>query len=234
MVLDGFDLDVRPGECVALIGPSGCGKTTLLRLAAGLLAPDSGEVRILGLTPDEARRRKAVSVMFQTPGLLPWRTAEENVRLPLEVNRAAGPIADRAVELLDRVGLKGFERHLPHQLSGGMRQRVALARALIVDPPLLLMDEPFSALDELTRSTLQRDFLWLREEWLPSVLLVTHSIEEAVRLADRVVALTSPPARVLEDVSIDLPWPRSADPDILDGPEARALVTHLRRLLRDK
>lgn len=255
LVLDEFDLDVRLGECVALIGPSGCGKTTLLKLMAGLLAPDSGEVQILGWTPGEAQRRKAIGVMFQAPGLLPWRTAVENVRLPLEVNRrpgvrgpgagsepapgpwplAPGPSsADRAAGLLDQVGLRGFERHLPHQLSGGMQQRVALARALIADPSLLLMDEPFSALDELTRATLQGDFLRLREEQLPSVVLVTHSVDEAVRLADRVVALSPTPARVLADLAVELPEPRSADPDILDLPEARALVAHLRQVLRDE
>lgn len=233
IVLDGFDLAVQAGECVALIGPSGCGKTTLLRLMAGLLAPDSGAVQVLGMTTEAARRRKAIGVMFQTPGLLPWRTAVENVRLPLEVNRSAGPALNRPAELLEQVGLKGFERHLPHQLSGGMQQRVALARALITDPPLLLMDEPFSACDELTRATLQRDFLSLRAERRPSTVLVTHSVEEAVRLADRVVALTAQPARAVADLPIDLSWPRRSDPDLLDGPEARAYVAELRHLLRD-
>jgi NitT/TauT family transport system ATP-binding protein len=188
---------------------------------------------VLGVTPAQARRRKAIGVMFQAPGLLPWRTALENVLLPLQVNRATtAPPRDRPVELLRLVGLQGFERHLPYQLSGGMQQRVALARALVTDPPLLLMDEPFSALDELTRATLQRDFLRLREERPSSVLFVTHSIDEAVLLADRVVVLTARPARITADLPTDLPWPRS-DPDLLDAPQARALVSHLRRLLRN-
>jgi len=234
-VLDRLDLEIGSGECVAIIGPSGCGKTTLLRLVAGLLPPDNGDLRVLGSTPQEARDRKAMGVMFQAPGLLPWRTAIQNVCLPLEVHRVGvqgSPARERAAQMLESVGLKGFERHLPRQLSGGMQQRVALARALITNPALLIMDEPFSALDELTRATLQRDFLRIREDYRPTVMLVTHSIDEAVRLGDRVVVLSPRPARIVEDVSIDLPGPRSQLPDLIDSADARAQIAHLRHLLK--
>ncbi len=231
-VLEDFSLRLASNECVALIGPSGCGKTTLIRVAAGLIAPDRGEVTILGLSPAEARRRKAIGLVFQAPALLPWRSAAANVRLALQINRAAGPMGDRTDELLERVGLSGFEHHLPHQLSGGMQQRVAVARALVTEPRLLLMDEPFSALDELTRAILQRDFLRLREEAAPAVLLVTHSVEEAVLMADRVVVLTKGPARVRGEVPIDLGWPRSVNPDLLEETETRSRIAEVRRLLK--
>lgn len=234
MIVDGFSLTVNSGECVALIGPSGCGKTTLLRLTAGLLEPDAGAVEVLGGTPAAARQRKAIGLLLQSPALLPWRTVIENVRLPLEVNRRpADAERGRAEELLAQVGLAGHERHLPRQLSGGQQQRAALARALVTDPLLLLMDEPFSALDELTRATLQRDFLRLRETRWPSVLLVTHSIPEAVLLADRVIVMGGAPARMVADLPVRLPWPRSADPEVLDSPEAVRLVAQLRRILRE-
>jgi NitT/TauT family transport system ATP-binding protein len=230
-IIADLDLAVDASECVAMIGRSGCGKTTLLRIAAGLLAPAAGSVNVLGGSPDTARRRKQVGIMAQTPGLLPWRTALQNVLLPLQVNRH-GPVDHRrGSDLLRLVGLDGFEAHYPWQLSGGMQQRVALARALAADPPLLLMDEPFSALDELTRTELQTDFLRLRRDRSPAILLVTHSIEEAVRLADRVVVLGGSPSTIVAEVEINLPRPRSTDPAVVDHPDVRALVRRVRSAL---
>jgi NitT/TauT family transport system ATP-binding protein len=225
-VLDNFTLSVASGECVALIGPSGCGKTTILRLISGLLTPDAGQVRVLGAAPGEARATKSIGVVFQAPGLLPWRTALANVELALRVNHQHGH-SDVALDLLKQVGLDGFEHHLPHQLSGGMQQRVALARALVTQPRLLVMDEPFSAADELTRATLQYDFLRLRDDRGPAVVLVTHSIEEAVRLGDRVVVLSARPARILADLPID----RGCADSSLDSEPVRNQAGQIRKLL---
>ncbi|MCX6021513.1 MAG: ABC transporter ATP-binding protein, partial [Chloroflexi bacterium] len=167
------------------------------------------------------------------PALLPWRTVLDNVLLPLEIHgRPGGAGRARAAELLAQVGLADAAAHLPYQLSGGMQQRVALARALVTDPPLLLMDEPFSALDEFTRAALQRDFLRLREVRRPAALLVTHSIPEALLLADRVVALGGSPARIMADLPVELPWPRSSDDELPDRPEFTRQVAHIRRVLR--
>jgi NitT/TauT family transport system ATP-binding protein len=209
VALEEIDLHVRPNEFVTLIGRSGCGKSTLLRLIAGLLPPTAGTVAVAG-EPVTGPRRD-VSFMFQRPALLPWRSVLSNVMLPVEIEGDKGRAAyrDRAHELLDLVGLKGFERRLPHELSGGMQQRVSLCRSLIRDPQVMLMDEPFSALDALTRTELSEELQRIKMELSTTIVFVTHSIEEAVVLADRVVVLTPRPGRLREVVDIDIPRPRS-------------------------
>jgi NitT/TauT family transport system ATP-binding protein len=206
--LDALDLVVPAGQIAAIVGPSGSGKSTLLRLIAGLLPPDSGTV-VVGdrvVAAPDAR----VGLVFQEPRLLPWRTALDNVCYPLEL--AGRPRAERearARELMGVVGLDGFERALPAQLSGGMAQRVALARALTLEPRVLLLDEPFGALDALTRDRLDAELLALWERLGATIVIVTHSIPEAVFLADRVVVLSERPGRIVADVPVDLPRPRT-------------------------
>ncbi len=209
-VLDGLSISVERGEFVAIVGPSGCGKSTALRLATGALSPLSGTVTVLGVTPDKARRDRRIAVSFQDPALFAWRTVRENVALPLEV--AGVPPATRDVEVaraIAQVGLSGFEAARPDQLSGGMRQRAAIARALTTSPELLLMDEPFAAVDELTRDRLNLEILDVWSRSSPAVVFVTHSIEEAVFLADRVVVLTRRPARTYTSIATGLPRPRT-------------------------
>ena len=207
--LERIDLRVEPGELLAVLGPSGCGKSTLLRAVAGLLAPSGGEVRMGGDTPVVARRRRAIGWLAQDDGLLPWRTVADNVALPL---RLAGVSEDHAVgDMLARVGLAAYGRHYPGELSGGMRQRAALARALVARPDFLLLDEPFAFVDELTRERLGDLLLDLCRASGPTVVLVTHSVTEAIRLADRVVVLSAQPGRVLVDEALDLGRPRRED-----------------------
>jgi NitT/TauT family transport system ATP-binding protein len=199
-VLDGIDLEVRDGEFVALVGPSGCGKTTLLNLCSGWLAPGSGRVD----------RPAAQRMVFQQDGLFPWLTVEENIYLGI---RRTGDDAERrrrAQSLIALIGLDGFDYHYPHQLSGGMRQRVELARALGGDTPLLLMDEPFSSLDYLARMRMRAELARILREQPRTVLLVTHDIEEAAQLADRVLVLSDRPARIRAEVAIAAPRPRAA------------------------
>jgi NitT/TauT family transport system ATP-binding protein len=199
-------------QFVSIIGPSGCGKSTLLKVVAGLLQPTAGSLRVNGRTPDEARRARAVSFVFQTPVLFPWRTVIENVALLLEVE--GQPRQQRlatAQEYLDLVGLHGFESHLPRQLSGGMQQRASIARAFSMDPLLLLMDEPFGALDAITRDRMGLELLRIWERRQKTVLFVTHSIPEAVLLSDAVIVMTARPGRILAHYTIDLPRPRSQD-----------------------
>ncbi|MER7250221.1 ABC transporter ATP-binding protein [Kribbella sp. NPDC000426] len=209
--LEKIDLHVRGGEFVTLIGRSGCGKSTLLRLIAGLLPPTSGSVAVAD-EPVTGPRRD-VSFMFQRPALLPWRSVLSNVMLPVEIDKGGdrnkAAYRDRAHQLLELVGLQGFERRLPHELSGGMQQRVSLCRSLIRDPQVMLMDEPFSALDALTRTELSEELQRIKMELATTIVFVTHSIEEAVVLADRVVVLTPRPGRMREVVDIDIPRPRS-------------------------
>ena len=208
--LDGVDLAFQRGEFVSIIGPSGCGKSTLLRLVGGLMAPTSGRVLIEGRLPREAQREKQIGFVFQDPSLLAWRSVSDNVRLPLEVNR--GKASRDPEQLVELVGLASFRRYYPHQLSGGMQQRVAIARSLVTSPSLLLMDEPFGALDEITRSAMRFELLriWRSETEArnTSVLFVTHSISEAILLADRVIVFTPQPGRVAADMKIDLPRPQ--------------------------
>jgi NitT/TauT family transport system ATP-binding protein len=208
--LDGVDLEVGRGEFVSVIGPSGCGKSTLLRIVGGLQEPTAGHVRIDGLAPGAAQSAKEIGVVFQDPSLLPWRSVGANVRLPLQVNR--GRPGEDAAALIDLVGLRRFEGYYPHQLSGGMQQRAALARALVTAPALLLMDEPFGALDEITRAAMRFELLriWGAASARPkTVIFVTHSIPEAVLLSDRVVVMSGQPGRVLGVVRVDLPRPRT-------------------------
>ena len=230
--LRSLSLSVGRGELVCLVGPSGCGKSTLLRLAAGLLEPTEGAIEVQGQPPDAARRGKRIGYVPQEAALLPWRTALGNVALALEVNPRpaqgdAGPAAEAA---LRRVGLGGFERHYPHQLSVGMRQRVALARALVLEPSLMLLDEPFAALDELTREAMRYELLSLWSRDRPAVLFVTHSVAEAVALAERVLVLSARPGRVDGEVLIRLPRPRT--PEMERSPAFLAAEDQVRALLR--
>ena len=212
VALSGIDLDVPRGGFVSLIGPSGCGKTTLLRAIADLERPSSGQLTVNGMTPDAARRARAYGYVFQAPALLPWRTIERNVRLPLEVmGMAVAEQRARASRYLDLVGLSEFRRRFPWQLSGGMQQRASIARALSFEPSLLLMDEPFGALDEITRDTLNLHLhaLWRRGGM--TVVFVTHSIPEAVFLSSQVVVMSPRPGRIVERVDVDLPTERDLD-----------------------
>jgi NitT/TauT family transport system ATP-binding protein len=206
--LDNVGLTVRANEFVTLIGRSGCGKSTLLRLIAGLLRPTSGTVTVDGRPVTGPRRD--VSVMFQQSALLPWRSVLSNVMLPVEVFRLdRREYTERAHELLRMVGLNGFEKRLPRELSGGMQQRVSLCRSLIQNPKVMLMDEPFSALDALTRTELSEELQRVQMELSTTIVFVTHSIDEAVLLSDRVAVLSPRPGRVTEIVDVDIPRPRS-------------------------
>lgn len=212
--LNGVSFEVGDHEIVSLIGPSGCGKSTLLRLIGGLLPWDSGEIAVCGLAPGEARRQQKYSFVFQDAVLFPWRSVIKNVQLPMEINgtgRDRKEARRRAAEMLALVGLKGFEEASPNQLSGGMRHRVALARALVLSPPLIFMDEPFAALDEITRDKMNLETLRIWSETQASILFVTHSIEEAVFLSDRVLVFSTRPGELIADIDIDLPRPRSLE-----------------------
>jgi NitT/TauT family transport system ATP-binding protein len=209
VAIDDATLDFSQGELVALLGPSGCGKTTLLRIIAGLIPKSAGSVRIRGEEVDGPH--PDFGFVFQTPNLMPWRNVLDNVLFPMEILRRRDASAkQRAHELLGMVGLEGFHRARPHQLSGGMQQRVALCRALIHEPAVLLMDEPFGALDELTRMEMNDLLLEIRARTNATVVFVTHSISEAVYLADQVVVFSRRPSRVVEHLPVDLPYPRTA------------------------
>jgi NitT/TauT family transport system ATP-binding protein len=210
--LSNVTLDIQPGDFVSLLGPSGCGKSTLLRLIADLIDPSEGRITIKGKPAHQARLDRDYGFVFQAPVLYDWRTVLRNVQLPLEVMRySASERNQRAREMLNLVGLKDFERHYPWQLSGGMQQRVSIARALAFKPSILLMDEPFGALDELTRERMNMELLniWGRTE--TTVIFVTHSIAEAVFLSNRVVVMTPRPGRIEKIVEIDLPRPRTIE-----------------------
>lgn len=203
------DYELRKGELVALLGPSGCGKTTLLRMVAGLTQPSSGRIVIRGR--EVTAPQDDFGFVFQSPNLLPWRTVLSNVLFPMEIKgRLDDRARVRAVELLDHVGLGKFLKSRPHELSGGMKQRVALCRALIHSPSLILMDEPFGALDELTRMEMHELLLNIRRLTGTTVMFVTHSISEAVYLADEVLVFSARPGRVSDRIRVDLPYPREA------------------------
>jgi NitT/TauT family transport system ATP-binding protein len=209
VAIDDATLTFEQGQLVSLLGPSGCGKTTLLRIIAGLIPKSSGSVRIRGEEVDGPH--VGFGFVFQTPNLMPWRTVLNNVLFPMEIlKRSDQPARTRALGLLSMVGLKDFHNARPHQLSGGMQQRVALCRALVHEPALLLMDEPFGALDELTRMEMNDLLLQIRSRTQATVVFVTHSITEAVYLSDQVLVFSRRPARIVERLEVDLPYPRSA------------------------
>ena len=228
--LKDVSLSLGPGSFLTILGASGCGKSTLLRVIADLIAPTEGSLAVLGGTPEEARRQKALGFVFQDAALLPWRTARQNVALPLEVGggRAAANGASPD-ELLELVGLRGWESAYPHELSGGMRQRVAIARALVTRPQLLLMDEPFGALDEITRDRFNEELLRVWEQTQTTILFVTHSIPEALFLGQQVLVLAAHPGRVKELVRTELPQPRKLS--LRDSAEFARQAGYLRSLL---
>ncbi len=210
VALQDVNLDIKKGEFVSLVGPSGCGKTTLLRVIADLIPATSGDVFISGLTPREARLEKRFGIVFQNPVLMDWRTIRRNVCLPLELLKLPKPQRTKKVtEMLELVGLQEFGHHYPRELSGGMQQRVGIARALAIDPRILLMDEPFSALDEFTKEKLHEDLLRIWRQTNKTVIFVTHNIQEAVFLSDRVVVFSPHPGRVTSVVNITIPRPRT-------------------------
>ena len=216
VAIDDISCVIQPGELVSLLGPSGCGKTTLLRIVAGLTEPSAGRVRIRGR--DVSGPQRDFGVVFQTPTLMPWRTVLDNVLFPMEILGTRNAEARRRAEaLLDMVGLRGFARARPHQLSGGMQQRVGLCRALVHEPALLLMDEPFGALDELTRMEMQDLLLAIRQATKATVLFVTHSVSEAIYLSDQVLVFSRRPARIVEHLQVDLPYPRTAELRYMDA-----------------
>lgn len=225
--LTGVSLDVHKGDFVSLLGPSGCGKTTLLRIIADLLQPTSGEISIAGETPREARLSKKYGIVFQSPVLYDWRTVKKNVMLPLEIMRISkADREDRAMKMLDLVGLADFANHYPNQLSGGMQQRVGIARALAIQPQILLMDEPFSALDEFTKEKLHEDLLRIWAKTNKTIIFVTHNIQEAVFLSNKVCVLSPHPGRLSALIDIDLPRPRTMD--IKETAEFTAYVSKVR------
>jgi NitT/TauT family transport system ATP-binding protein len=229
--LEGIDLDIARGEFVSLIGPSGCGKSTLLRVIGDLVPPTRGEVIVNGKPAPRARGDRDYGMVFQAPVLMDWRTVEENVRLPLEVmGRPAAQRASRAREMLELVELGDFVKHYPYQLSGGMQQRVAIARALSFEPAILLMDEPFGALDEMTRERMNSEVLRIWEQTGTTIVFVTHSIPEAVFLSSRVVVMSARPGRITEIVDVDLPRPRNED--TRETRRYFELVTQVREALR--
>ncbi len=210
--LSEVDLAIRPGEFVSLIGPSGCGKTTLLRVIADLERATAGSIDVNGVTPEQARLERAYGYVFQAPALYPWRSVQRNVTLPLEImGLSAAERRERAARYLAMVNLKGFENKFPWQLSGGMQQRVSIARALSFEPDLLLMDEPFGALDEITRDHLNEQLLDLWRATGKTVVFVTHSIPEAVFLSTRIVVMSPRPGRIIDVIDGGLPADRTLD-----------------------
>ena len=221
LAVDGIDLTFAAGRTTALLGPSGCGKSTLLRMIAGLEDPTAGQVRIAGDTPAALCRQGAMSIAFQDPCLLPWLTLRRNIALGRKLAQQA-PDPQAVDQMIDLVGLGGFQNARPAALSGGMRQRAAIARALITHPRVLLLDEPFGALDALTRRQLALDLPPLWQDRGTTTILVTHSVDEAVMLADRIIVLSPRPARVLADIEVALPRPRL--PGLAEAPAFRRLV----------
>ncbi len=231
VALSGIDLDIAPGEFVSLIGPSGCGKSTLLRVIGDLVQPSKGTVEVNGKPAPQARRDRDYGMVFQAPVLFDWRSVEDNVKLPLEIlGKDKAWRTKRAQEMLELVELGDFTKHMPYQLSGGMQQRVAIARALSFEPRILLMDEPFGALDEMTRERMNDEVLRIWQQTGTTVVFVTHSIPEAVYLSSRVVVMSARPGRITKIVDIDLPRPR--DDASRETPRYFELITEVREALR--
>lgn len=232
IALKDIDLDIQAGEFISLIGPSGCGKSTLMRLFADLLQPTSGELKINGKSPAQARLDQDYGMVFQAATLYEWRTVTKNVQLPLEVmGYPKAKRIDRAQEMLELVELGQFGNHYPWQLSGGMQQRVSIARALAFEPSILLMDEPFGALDEFTRERMNLELLSIWDRTKVTIIFVTHSIAEAVFLSSRIVVMSPRPGRITEIVDNSLPYPRNFETREL--PAYYQMVTEVRELLRD-
>lgn len=225
--LTDVNLDIYKGEFISLLGPSGCGKTTLLRMIADLLEPTDGEVRIGGMTPREVRLHQKFGIVFQSAVLFDWRTVQKNIELPLEVMKFSKEERKaRSCEMLEMVGLTNFAKSYPNQLSGGMQQRVNIARAFSIHPEILLMDEPFSALDEFTKEKLHEDLLRIWKQTNKTVIFVTHNIAEAVFLSDRVCVFSPHPGRLSAVVDVDLPRPRRIE--MKETPEFNELVKKVR------
>ena len=232
IALDDINIDIQAGEFISLIGPSGCGKSTLMRLIADLLQPSSGDLQVNHKSPSQARLDRDYGMIFQAATLYEWRTVSKNVQLPLEVmGYPKGKRQQRAQEMLELVELGQFGNHYPWQLSGGMQQRVSIARALAFEPSILLMDEPFGALDEFTRERMNMELLNIWERTKVTIIFVTHSISEAVFLSSRIVVMSPRPGRITEVVTNALPYPRNFDTREL--PEYYQMVTEVRELLRD-
>jgi NitT/TauT family transport system ATP-binding protein len=230
-VFDGLDLAVRDKEALCILGPSGCGKTTLLRSMHGLVRLDGGRVIIDGAEVNAPRRNAAM--VFQHFGLMPWKRVRENVAYGLELSGAPRATIDERVDrYIELVGLRGFERSYPHQLSGGMQQRAGLARALALEPDILLMDEPFGSLDALTREILQDELLRIYQQAPRTMVFITHSIEEAIAIGDRILVLSARPARVREFIQVDIPRPRTVA-SVIAHPRFVQLRDHCWRLLRE-
>lgn len=223
-------LTCAPGSFTALIGPSGCGKSTVLRVALGLEPLNGGTVQIGGQTPEVARKAGVTGIAFQDAALLPWRSVTRNIALPLQaLGRDIGPYQSRIRDLIALVGLKGYEQALPGELSGGMRQRVAIARALVTEPQVLFLDEPFGALDQILRRQMNIELQRIWAETGATALLVTHGIDEAIFLADRVVVMAAAPGRIIADIAI--PFPRPRHPDLFANPEFHRMEDHIAGVL---
>ena len=230
LIIDNLSLIVAKGEFLSVLGPSGCGKSTLLKLISGLTAPTSGEILVDGMTPKNAR--ETMSFIFQDPTLLPWRTVHGNAGLGLELERVPREKREAKVDsLLELVGLSHASRAYPRELSGGMKMRLSIARALATGPRLLLMDEPFAALDEMTRERMNEELLRLRDEQKWTVVFVTHSVAEAVFLSTRIVILAPNPGRIHADLAVNLPDPRIAE--LRASPEYEQMVVEVSRILRE-
>ncbi len=230
LVLDAISLTVQPGDFISFIGPSGCGKSTVLKLVSGLSPGSAGELTVMGVKPRQARDRQAF--IFQDATLLPWLTARLNVEIPLRLRGlASGPRQAKAREMLSLVGLANVADYYPRQLSGGMKMRVSIARALTLAPQLLLLDEPFGALDEMTRNRLNEELLAVRAQSPFTAMFVTHSVTEAVFLSNRIVVMAAHPGRLHAEVPVDFPYPRR--PELRARPDFQAKVNEVSRLLHE-